>query len=119
MNLASIILRSRQALTWLVVILLLASFSFGSSVFADDDNQGKATVRVMTQNLFMGTDFPELVTAKTPEEFNQAVTTAGLTSLTRVSSVTSKLIARPLACGHPITRALRRHCNLVKSEECR
>ncbi len=75
MKLASIILRSRQATTWIVVMLLLASFSFGSAVLADDDGQGEATVRVMTQNLFMGTDFPELVAARTPEEFFKAVTT--------------------------------------------
>ncbi len=75
MKLASIILRSRQATTWIVVMLLLASFSFGSAVLADDDAQGEATVRVMTQNLFMGTDFPELVAARTPEEFFKAVTT--------------------------------------------
>ena len=49
-----------------MVLLLLASSSFGAAVLAAEDVPGEATVRVMTQNLFMGTDFPELLAAQDP-----------------------------------------------------
>lgn len=75
MKLESLILRLRKVTTWIVTFLLLASFSFGVVVLAADDDQDNATLRVMTQNLFMGTDFPELIAAQTPEQFVQAVTT--------------------------------------------
>jgi hypothetical protein len=101
MKLASIILRSRQAPTWSVVIVLLASFSFGSAVLADDDDQGEATVRVMTQNLFMGTDFPELVAARTPEEFFQAVTTTYNNVLATKPAERMAAIAREIARLQP------------------
>ena len=42
MKLASFMLQSRQATTWIVVLLLLMSFSFGSAVLADDEDRGKA-----------------------------------------------------------------------------
>jgi endonuclease/exonuclease/phosphatase family metal-dependent hydrolase len=71
----SIIFGSRKATTWIVVILLLATCSFGPAVPAKDDDQGQATVDIMTQNLFMGTDFPEILAAQTFPEFLQAVTT--------------------------------------------
>src|SRR6266700_5061209 len=101
MKLASIILRSRQATTWIVVMLLLASCSFGSAVLADDDDQGEATVRVMTQNLFMGTDFPELVAAKTLPEFIQAVTTTYNNVLATRPAERMAAIARELARLQP------------------
>ena len=101
MKLASIILRSRQAPTWSVVIVLLASFSFGSAVLADDDDQSEATVRVMTQNLFMGTDFPELVAARTPEEFFQAVTTTYNNVLATKPAERMAAIAREIARLQP------------------
>jgi endonuclease/exonuclease/phosphatase family metal-dependent hydrolase len=97
MKLALIILRSQKATTWIVVILLLASFSFGSAVLADDDAQGEATLRVMTQNLFMGTDFPELVAARTPEEFIQAVTTTYQNVLATRPAERMAAIAREIA----------------------
>ncbi|MDZ8054753.1 MAG: endonuclease/exonuclease/phosphatase family protein [Aulosira sp. ZfuVER01] len=75
MELESIIRNLRKIKTWIVAFVLLASLSFGVVVFAADDDQDDATLRVMTQNLFMGTDFPELIAAKTSEEFIQAVTT--------------------------------------------
>lgn len=75
MNIDSIIRQIRKARTWIVMFLVLASLSFGLVVFAADNDQDNLTLRVMTQNLFMGTDFPELVAARTPDEFIQAVTT--------------------------------------------
>jgi endonuclease/exonuclease/phosphatase family metal-dependent hydrolase len=101
MKLASIILRSRRATTWTVVILLLASFSFGSAVLADDDDHGAATVRVMTQNLFMGTDFPELVAAQTLPEFFQAVTTTYQNVLATRPPERMAAIAREIARLQP------------------
>lgn len=75
MNLELIVRPLRKVRVWMVMFLLLASLSFGLVVFAADDDQDDGTLQVMTQNLFMGTDFPELVAARTPEEFTQAVTT--------------------------------------------
>ena len=65
----------RSVKAWGITILLLASnFDFGSNAFADDDPNDR-TFSVMRQNLFMGTDFPELVAARSFDEFVQAVTT--------------------------------------------
>src|SRR5262249_59946237 len=64
----------RKVTTWIVVILLLATCSFNPPVPADDHDQGHATLEVMTQNLFMGTDFPEIRAAQTFPEFLEAVT---------------------------------------------
>jgi len=96
MKLASLRLRSRTAPTWIVVILL-GSLSFGSAVLADDDDQGEATVRVMTQNLFMGTDFPELVAARTLDEFVKAVTTTYNNVLATRPAERMAAIAREIA----------------------
>ena len=63
----------RAAKAWGMTILLLASISFGLNALADDERNDR-TFSVMTQNLFMGTDFPELVAAKNFDEFVQAVT---------------------------------------------
>ncbi len=53
--------------------MILMSISFGSNVFADDDRDDR-TFSVMTQNLFMGTEFPELAAAKNYDDFVHAVT---------------------------------------------
>src|SRR5262245_1860342 len=100
MKLASLRLRSRTAPTWIVVILL-GSLSFGSAVLADDDDQGEATVRVMTQNLFMGTDFPELVAARTFDEFVKAVTTTYNNVLATRPAKRMAAIAREIARLQP------------------
>ena len=97
MKLTSLILRPRQATTWIVVGLLLASLSFGSAVLADDEDHGEATVRVMTQNLFMGTDFPELVATRTLPEFIQAVTTTYHNVLATRPAERMAAIAREIA----------------------
>lgn len=47
--------------------------SFNPRVLFADDNEAKS-VSVMSQNLFMGTDFPELTAARSLPEFIQAVT---------------------------------------------
>lgn len=59
-----------------VTILIFVGITLNSSALADNanhDEDGKA-ISVMTQNLFMGTDFPELAAARTFDEFVQAVT---------------------------------------------
>lgn len=59
-----------------IIILCFVGSVSGSLAHADDADQ-KAddnAVSVMTQNLFMGTDFPELIAARSFDEFIQAVT---------------------------------------------
>lgn len=97
MTLDSMILRYRKATPWIVMILLLALFSFGSAVLADDEDQGKVTLRVMTQNLFMGTDFPELLAAQTLPEFIQAVTTTYQNVLATRPAERMAAVAREIA----------------------
>ncbi len=68
------LIRSHRKVTlWKKVILLFVLFSYGSIPFADDGRDSE-TISVMTQNLFMGTDFPELTAVRNFDEFVQAVT---------------------------------------------
>jgi endonuclease/exonuclease/phosphatase family metal-dependent hydrolase len=73
MKFTSLIRTYRKVKLWKRVILLFALFSYGSISFADDGRDDE-TISVMTQNLFMGTDFPELTAARNFDEFIQAVT---------------------------------------------
>jgi endonuclease/exonuclease/phosphatase family metal-dependent hydrolase len=57
--------------SWLLSIATVLLLSFGASPAAADP-----TIRIMTQNLYHGSEFDELVAARTPEEFVAAVTRA-------------------------------------------
>lgn len=70
----SMIPRFDKAISGPVAVLLLTAMSVRSAVRAEDDQEDK-TLRIMTRNCFMGTDFPELLAARTAEKFIQAVTT--------------------------------------------
>ena len=49
----------------LATILLLAAFTFGWGATARADDQDDGVVRIMTQNVYEGTNFAELFTATT------------------------------------------------------
>jgi hypothetical protein len=70
-------------------------------VLADEDDQGEATLRVMTQHLFMGTDFPELLAAQTLPEFIEAVTTTYHNVLATRPAKRMAVIAREIARLQP------------------
>jgi endonuclease/exonuclease/phosphatase family metal-dependent hydrolase len=93
-------LKSRKSPPRIGAILILAFcllFDTAVAVAAADDNQDDETISVMTQNLFMGTDFPELVAARTPEEFFQAVTTTYQNVLGTKPAIRMAAVAREIA----------------------
>jgi endonuclease/exonuclease/phosphatase family metal-dependent hydrolase len=64
--------RCKAVLNFVMILSIATAFllSFGTPADANP------TVRIMTQNLYHGSEFDELVTARTPEEFVAAVTRA-------------------------------------------
>jgi hypothetical protein len=65
--------RSSRRLVLVSAILAFATLTSGTVVNADDQDDG--TVRVMTQNLYQGTNFVEVLSATTFPAFVGAVTT--------------------------------------------
>src|SRR3954447_490952 len=63
--------------------------------------QADDTLRVMTQNLFQGTNFTELLAATTPSEFVQAVTVTYQNVLATQPAERMKAVAREIARSGP------------------
>lgn len=74
----------------------LAAIMLGAFLFAPASAAGKATVKVMTYNIFQGTDFVEVLSAQTAEEFLAA------SQLTLQQVVDSKLPLRMQAIAAEI-----------------
>jgi hypothetical protein len=103
----------------LATILVLTAFVFGCGATArpDDravtvvgaraDDRDGGVVRVMTQNLFQGTNFSEILSATTPPEFLMAVTT------TRQNILATKPAERAAAV------AARSHVSVPTWSRCR
>ncbi len=101
MELLSIIRGLRKATARIAAVLLLVLSSFSSDVFADDNDRRGIPFSVMTQNLYMGTEFRELLTATTFPEFVQAVATTYDNVLATKPDTRMTAIARDIATLKP------------------
>jgi endonuclease/exonuclease/phosphatase family metal-dependent hydrolase len=102
----------------LATILVLTAFVFGCSATAraDDpsvtvvgaraDDRDGGVVRVMTQNLFQGTNFSEILSATTPPAFLMAVTTTRQNILATKPAERAAAVAREIARERPDLVAL-------------
>lgn len=75
MNFFTFFFQSKFSKRYRIAIILFAGFILSSSAYGDMayQNENDEAISVMTQNLFLGTDFSELTAARNFEEFVQAV----------------------------------------------
>src|SRR5258707_15424363 len=90
----------------LATILVLTAFVFGCGATARADDHDGGVVRVMTQNLFQGTNFSEILSATTPSAFLMAVTTTRQNILATKPAERAAAVAREIARERPDLVAL-------------
>jgi endonuclease/exonuclease/phosphatase family metal-dependent hydrolase len=90
----------------LATILILAAFVFGWGATARAEEHNDGDVRIMTQNLFQGTNFTEILAARSPMEFLIAVATTRQNILATKPAERAAAIAREIARERPHLVAL-------------
>ena len=90
----------------LVAIIILAAFMFGGGGAARADDRGDGILRIMTQNLFQGTNFAEILAATSPLGFAIAVTTTRQNILATLPPSRAAAVAREIARERPDLVAL-------------
>jgi endonuclease/exonuclease/phosphatase family metal-dependent hydrolase len=97
---AGLLLRSRM-LRRLMKSLLAILLSLVAALAAAPDAAANVTVRVMTQNMFQGTNFDKVFAAATPEEFVAAVTATYEDVLATKPAERAAAVARTIARERP------------------
>ncbi|WP_436659920.1 endonuclease/exonuclease/phosphatase family protein [Micromonospora sp. URMC 103] len=99
----------RRALIGVLTSALVAVVALlpGTRALADEpDGHGEATARVMTQNMYVGSDFQPLLEAQTPEQFLAAVTLTYQRILASEPQERAAAVAREIARDEPDLVAL-------------
>jgi endonuclease/exonuclease/phosphatase family metal-dependent hydrolase len=84
-----------------MVVLWLVTCASSPVVLAGTPDHGRTVISVMTQNVSMGTDFQEVVAARTFDELLQGVTTVYQNVLARKPAERMAAIAREIAKRKP------------------
>jgi endonuclease/exonuclease/phosphatase family metal-dependent hydrolase len=95
---------ARQSALATILVLTTLVFGWGASARADDHDDG--VVHIMTQNLFQGTNFSEILSATTPTAFLMAVTTTRQNILATKPAERAAAVAREIARERPDLVAL-------------
>jgi endonuclease/exonuclease/phosphatase family metal-dependent hydrolase len=93
----------RRIATGVIGLAFAACIAAPRIAVADND---EAVIRIMTQNIYQGTSFAELITATTPPAFLAAVTTTRQNILATKPAVRAAAIAREIARERPDLVAL-------------
>jgi endonuclease/exonuclease/phosphatase family metal-dependent hydrolase len=93
----------KRVVAGVIALAFVASISGPGKAVADNDEAG---IRIMTQNLYEGTSFSELLLATTPQAFVAAVTATRQNILATKPAVRAAAIAREIARERPDLVAL-------------
>jgi endonuclease/exonuclease/phosphatase family metal-dependent hydrolase len=96
--------RIRLRLVLVAILASVAMFASASAAVAQDEAQGD--VRVMTQNMFQGTNFTEILAAPSPDAFVGAVTATFQSVQATRPAERAAAIAREIAVSRPDLVAL-------------
>lgn len=92
--------RTLQRVLGICAALVLATFSVATNASADQSNRGKGVIKVLTYNVYEGTDFEEVLGAQTFPEFLEGVQLA----LNNVKATNPPLRMRAIAHQIAITQ---------------
>src|SRR5262245_18059220 len=90
----------------ITALLFLGVFGFVSASHADDNDRGGPGIRVMTQNMFQGSEFTAVVQAQTQAQFLAAVNTTIQDIIASKPAERAAAMAREIAKQHPDLVAL-------------